>query len=82
MVNFMLCVFCCNKKKSHLNRKVSSCALLEREVACLRISSVARVASRSHFSVAPVLGTASGLKSILSQDTWIQMSSFSVIQLS
>lgn len=82
MVNFMLCVFCCNKKKSQLNRKVSSCALLEREVAYLTISSVARVASRSHFSDAPMLGTASGLKSILSQDPWIQMSSFSVIQLS
>lgn len=52
MVNFMLCVFCCNKK-SNLNRKVSSCALLEREVACLRISNAARVASSSHLSDAP-----------------------------
>lgn len=80
MVNFMLCVFCCNKK-SNLNRKVSSCALLEREVACLRTSSAARVASRSHVSDAPMLGTASALKSSLSQDTWIPTSSFSVGQL-
>lgn len=80
MVNFMLCVFCCNKI-SNLNRKVSSCALLEREVVWLRTSSAARGASSSHVSDAPMLGTVSGLKSSLSQDTWIPTSSFSVSQL-
>lgn len=69
-------------KHFNLNREVGSWPILEREVACLKISSAPRVASSSQFSGVPKHGTTSGLNSSLSQNTRVQTSLLTLSQLS